>query len=130
VLLSAWIPAGPIDEALGALGRIVGRLTPSSPPRRTAWADPAVLAAIASAAGLALRSTTRRELAIRDTSPEAYVTAAQEHPMSVAVRAVLQHAGAESEAAQAMTAILRAANEEPDGFLVHSPYVVHELLAA
>ena len=26
-----------------------------------------------------------------------------------------------------MTAVLRAANEDPAAFLVHSPYVVHEL---
>jgi hypothetical protein len=28
-----------------------------------------------------------------------------------------------------MTEVLRKANEDPDGFLVHSPYVVHELRA-
>ncbi len=26
-----------------------------------------------------------------------------------------------------MTSVLRDANEDPSGFLVHSPYVVHEL---
>ena len=30
---------------------------------------------------------------------------------------------------EAMTAVLREANEDPGGFLVHSPYVVHELRA-
>jgi hypothetical protein len=28
-----------------------------------------------------------------------------------------------------MLAVLREANEDPGGFLVHSPYVVHELRA-
>jgi hypothetical protein len=28
-----------------------------------------------------------------------------------------------------MTAVLREANEDPEGYLVHSPYVVHELHA-
>jgi hypothetical protein len=28
-----------------------------------------------------------------------------------------------------MIDVLRAANEDPGGFLVHSPYVVHELRA-
>jgi hypothetical protein len=70
------------------------------------------------------------ELAIRDSSPEAYIEAGQQHPMSLSVRPVLERAGAAAEARPAMTAVLREANEDRDGFLVHSPYVVHELPAS
>jgi hypothetical protein len=34
------------------------------------------------------------------------------------------------EVEDAMTAVLRETNEEPSAFLIHSPYVVHELGAA
>lgn len=129
VLLSAWVPAGPIDAMLGAMGRILSRVTQSPERKRFPWSDQAAVGRLASAAGLALESTTPAELAIHDSSPEAYVAAGQEHPMALAVRPVLQHAGAEIEVQEAMTAVLRDANKDPDAFLVHSPYVIHELHA-
>jgi len=39
----------------------------------------------------------------------------------------VQQPEVETEVQQAMTAVLRAANEDTAAFLVHSPYVVHEL---
>jgi len=53
--------------------------------------------------------------------------AGQEHPMALAARQAVQQPEVETEVQQAMTAVLRAANEDPAAFLVHSPYVVHEL---
>jgi SAM-dependent methyltransferase len=129
VLLSAWVPAGPIDAMLRAVGRILARVTQSPPPRRFPWSDGAEVGRLASDAGLALASTTAAELAIRDSSPEAHVASAQEHPMAFSVRSVLEQAGAGLEVHEATTAVLREANEDPDAFLVHSPYVVHELRA-
>ncbi len=127
-LLTAWIPAGPIDAMLAAMGRIIGRVT-TPPPKRIAWADPNVVAALAGEAGLVLDETTRGELPIRAASPEAYIAAAQEHPVAVATRPVIERAGVGDDVRNAMTAVLREANEDPGGFVVHSPYVVHELRA-
>lgn len=129
VLITAWIPAGPIDAALGAMSRIVGRITQAPPRERFAWYDAAAVGALAAQAGLVLESTTPAELTIRGSSPEAYVAIGQEHPMALAVRPILQQAGAESEVRDAMLAVLRDANEDPNGFLVHSPYVLHVLRA-
>ena len=47
--------------------------------------------------------------------------------MALAARPVVERAGVGDEVREAMTAVLREANEDADGFLVHSPYVVHEL---
>jgi SAM-dependent methyltransferase len=129
VLLTAWIPAGPIDAMLAVMGRIIRRVTSAPPPTRTAWADPDVITALAGEAGLVLDETTRAELPIRAASPEAYIAAGQEHPMAVAARPAIERAGVGDEVREAMTAVLREANEDPGGFLVHSPYVVHELRA-
>jgi len=126
-LITAWIPAGPIDAMLTAMGRIVARVTSRPPPKRFPWADPEAVTAIAAEAGLILDATTRAELPIAAASPEAYVAAGEEHPMALAVRPVVEHAGVADEIRHAMTAELREANENPNGFLVHSPYVVHEL---
>ena len=129
VLLTAWVPAGPIDAALGAMNRIVARITKGPSRQRFAWSDPAVVGSVAAEAGLMLDSTTSLELAIQGSSPEAYAAVGQEHPMALAVRPVLREAGAESEVRDAMLAVLREANEDPGGFLVHSPYVLHVLHA-
>src|SRR6202042_691408 len=80
VLLSAWIPAGPINDMLAALGRVVARVTQAPAPQRFLWSDPAVVEAAAGEVGLSLSATTRAELAIRDASPDAYVAGLQEHP--------------------------------------------------
>jgi len=124
-LLTAWVPAGPIDAALGAMNRIVGRITQAPSRERFAWSDAEAVGALATEAGLVRESTTPAELAIRGSSPEAYLAVGREHPMALAVRPILQQAGAESEVRDAMLAVLREANEDPNGFLVHSPYVLH-----
>jgi SAM-dependent methyltransferase len=126
-LITAWIPAGPIDAMLTAMGRIVARVSSRPRPKRFPWADPEAVAATAAEAGLVLDATTRAELPIRAGSPEAYIAAGEEHPMALALRPVVEQAGVGHEMRDAMTAVLREANEDPDGLLVHSPYVVHEL---
>jgi SAM-dependent methyltransferase len=129
LLLSAWVPAGPIDAMLGAMGRIVGRLTQAPPPQRFPWSDPSAVGPLAGGVGLALETTISSQLPIRGPSPEAYVAAGAEHPMAVAIRPMIERAGAADEIQAAMTDVLREANEDPSGFLVHSPYVVHHLRA-
>ena len=98
--------------------------------RRFAWSDPDALAPVARGAGLELAATEPAELAIRATSPESYIDAGREHPMAVAAQPALDRAGATQEVREAMAAVLRHANEDPTGFLVHSPYVIHELRRA
>lgn len=69
-------------------------------------------------------------LAITADSPEANLSAHERaHPMSVAMRPVLERAGvAESVRLQELSA-LRQGNERDDGFLVYSPYRVIEVQA-
>ena len=47
VLFSAWLPAGPIDGMLGAMGRILARVSQAHPPQRFNWADPAAVGPLA-----------------------------------------------------------------------------------
>jgi SAM-dependent methyltransferase len=127
VLVSAWVPAGPIDAMLGAGGRIMSRGTNAPPVERFAWSDATAVASLAAEVGLSLVATSPGELAITAASPEAYVVAGQEHPMALAARQSVQQPEVHAEVRRAMTAVLRAANEDAAAFLVHSPYVVHEL---
>ncbi|MDA0138797.1 class I SAM-dependent methyltransferase [Solirubrobacter deserti] len=126
-LVTAWVPAGPIDAMLGAAGRVMARVAPGPPRKRFAWFDPEALAPVARESGLTLATTEPAELEIRAASPEAYVDAGSEHPMALAMRPALERAGAGEEARAAMIDVLREANESPSAFLVHSPYVLHGL---
>jgi SAM-dependent methyltransferase len=126
-LVSAWVPAGPIDAMLSAMGRVIARAAPERPRPRFAWSDPAVVGPAATGAGLTLTATTPSQLEIRAASPEAYVEAGQDHPMALATRDRVQSAGIGEEIRAAMIDALRAGNEDPSGLLVHSPFVIHEL---
>jgi SAM-dependent methyltransferase len=129
-VISAWVPDGPIDAMLAAVGRVVGQVTGRQAPPRFAWSDPEVLGPLAVEAGLSLTATTPHRLPVRGTSPEAYVDANREHPFAVATLPLLRAAGAEDALRAAQLEVLRPANEDPAAFLVHTPYVVHELRAA
>jgi len=128
--VTAWVPTGPITAMLSAAGRVTARVTGTPPPRRFPWADPEALAPVAVDSGLTIVATEPAELAIRAASPEAYVDAGSEHPMALAMRPALERGGAAEEAREVMVDLLRQANESKSAFLVHSPYVVHELRRA
>jgi SAM-dependent methyltransferase len=130
VFVSAWVPDGPIDEMLGAVGRIIARISDRRPAPRFAWNEPAALGPVAADAGLVLETTTAHELPIRAVSAEAYVDVNQHHPMAVAALPIVRGADAENELRAAQLSVLRDANEDPDAFLVHTPYVIHRLSAA
>lgn len=131
LLVSAWVPAGPIDAMLGAFGATVARLTGSRPPERLAWSDAAAVEPLAARAGLALERTESSALEIRAASPAAYVAHGERcHPMSLAMWPAIERAGEAERLRAQMTDVLSAANEDPDAFCVHSPYVIHELRRA
>ena len=125
-LVSAWVPAGPIDAMSGAFGRAVARATGATLPR-FAWHDP-------DAAG-PLAARHRAELRVHDgsltivgDSPEAYLADAERHhPMSLAGRPLLERAGTYAAARAQALAALRDGNEDPGRFRVTSPYRVLEL---
>jgi SAM-dependent methyltransferase len=127
VFITAWIPSGPIHDMLAAMGRVLARVTEAPPSPRFAWSDAAAVEALTRDAGLTHQSTTEAQLAIRAVSPEAYGDAGREHPMWLAFAPMLEQAGADAEARGAMLAVLHDANEDPGAFLIHSPYVIHEL---
>jgi hypothetical protein len=63
-----------------------------------------------------------------DWGEGAYETTAAE--LEPVAHVVIERACVGDEVRNAMTDALREANEDPGGFLVHSPYVVHELRPA
>lgn len=128
--ITAWKPAGPIQNMLAAVARLLARPGSSPPAPPFPWFDPDAIAQPCAEAGLGIVTTIAGELPVTADSPEAYVRESEDHPMALALRPALEGAGLQDEARQAMIAALREANEDPDGLLIHSPYVVHELTLA
>jgi SAM-dependent methyltransferase len=125
-LLSAWVPAGPIDAMVGTLSRAIAATTGST-PKRFAWHDPEAVGELARRHGLRVR-VHDAVLTITAESPEAYLSASERsHPMGVAGRGVLEEAGSYGEVREQALAILRDGNEEPEAFCVSSPYRVIEV---
>lgn len=122
-LLAVWMPQGPIHRMVGALARGVAAAGgPERPP--FAWHDPEAVAPLAARAGMALR-VEDAGLVIEGESPEAYFAAAERfHPMSVAMRSLLERSGRYPEVRAEALAELRAGNEDPGGFRITSPYRV------
>jgi SAM-dependent methyltransferase len=120
-LLSAWTPDGAIHRMMGVVGR--GLVAAGGPERpRFAWHDPAAVGDLAAAHGATV-DVEDGSLAIRAGSPDAYFATAEEHhPMSLAGRPLLEHAGTYPALREEALGVLRAENEEPGAFLVTSPY--------
>ena len=125
-LVSAWVPAGPIDAMAGVFGRAISQAT-GRPPKRFSWHD--VVAVRELAAHHEVRVLVHEgELEITAASPEAYFEENEhQHPMSVAGRPLLEQAGTYDEVRARALEVLREGNEDPAAFRVSSPYRVIEI---
>jgi SAM-dependent methyltransferase len=122
-LLAVWMPQGPIHEMVGALGRAVAAAGGPERPRFD-WHDPEAVAPVAAAAGMTTRAQDAG-LVVEGESPEAYFAAAERfHPLSIAMRGLLDRTGRYPEIREEALGALRAGNEDPGGFRITSPYRV------
>jgi len=128
-LIAAWIPEGAIHGMVSALAR--GVIDAGGPERpRFAWYDPAAVAPIAARHGATVDAEDG-SVVTTGASPEAYFADGEEHhPMSVAMRPLLERSGRYQEVREEAIAALRADNEDPTGFRVTSPYRVLRIALA
>jgi SAM-dependent methyltransferase len=125
-LVSAWVPAGPIDTMVGVFGRALADAT-GRVPKRFAWHDVVAVRELAARHGARVL-VHEGQLEIAAASPEAYFEANEhQHPMSVAGRPLLERAGTYSEVRERALAALHEGNEDPQAFRVSSPYRVMEI---
>jgi SAM-dependent methyltransferase len=124
-LISVWVPAGPVDAAIGVFLRAVAQATGSRPPG-FAWNDEQAVARLFAPHGVE-PAWHEAELPITAGSPEQYLDRGRSHPLSVAAAPLLEHAGTATAAYEEALAVLRAGNESADAFLVTSPYRVIEV---
>jgi SAM-dependent methyltransferase len=127
IVLSAWIPSGPVFEAVRAAGEAVRDALdqpPGAPP--FPWHDPAALTALFGPLGFEL-ALEEHQIAFTAPSPRAYLDEQAHHPSAIAGQAVLGPRGAADALLERMLAIYEAGNEDPAAFRVTSRYVVATL---
>ena len=123
IVFSAWIPSGPISEAVRAAGEAVRNALddpPTAPPFR--WHELDALTELFAPHGFEITIDEKR-LPFTAPSPRVYVDEQDRQPASIAGQAVL--GPRESQALRKrILAIYEAGNEDPDAFRVTSSYVV------
>jgi SAM-dependent methyltransferase len=132
IVIGAWIPEGAIrasitvarDAVLHALG------APPAPPQ-FAWHDSDALLALFGPVGFGRVQIVEDRLAFTAASAAAHVDGdAENHPLSVVGRALLERRGEYQAVRDRMVAILDAANEDPGSFRITSRYVIATLTVA
>ena len=109
-----------------SFGRAIAAVT-ASPPNWLAWHYAGPVGELAERDGAQIR-THDGQLRITAASPEAYFDANEQHqPMSLAGRPLLERAGTYRDVRDAALAILCEGNQDPDAFMVSSPYRVIEV---
>ena len=124
ILLTAWIPGGAISRmnqvAQEAVLRALGAPAPHPP---FPWHDPDTLDQLFAPHGLTL-TINHQSISFTAASPRDFLDReGANHPLAVAGRQVLERHGTADETYTQLLAILEAANEDPTGFRVTSPYI-------
>jgi SAM-dependent methyltransferase len=127
IVLSAWIPDGPIRDAV-QVAREAVRVALGAPagPPPFAWHDRDALAELFAPHGFEV-SLDEERLAFTAESPCAFLEEEAEHPLAVAGHAVLEPRGESEALRERMLAIYEAGNEDPAAFRLTSRYVVATL---
>jgi SAM-dependent methyltransferase len=128
MLLAAWIPGGPISQAVRLTRETVAEILEQPPPAPPfAWHDETVLRDLFEPDGLAV-SVEEHNISFTAPSAEEFVDRESEnHPLAVGARPTVEGAGRADELRQGLLRIYREANEDPSGFRVTSRYVVAEM---
>lgn len=124
VVLSAWIPAGPLTEAVRIRRQAVAA-SPGPPAGPSFdWHDPGELDRLLGPHGFSVE-VTEEALAFTAASPEEFVEAElRDHPAWIAARAVLEPRGGLPAVRARILDLFAAANEEPGAFRLTSRYAL------
>ena len=126
IVITTWLPRGPIFEAGTILRGAMADLAPQGPPGEPPpWGDASRVRALFESRGASVTTTTR-SIAFEAASPEAWF-AEQEanHPVWRSVRRSLaEHPARWDDLRARSVAALRAGNQAPGAFRGLSDYLV------
>ena len=122
LVMTAWVPGGPIGEIARIAGAAVAAATGTPPAQRFPWHEEDRLRDLAATFGMSVQ-VADRTLAFTAASPEAYLAGETEHhPAALSTLAVLDRHGDVAAVRQRMLAALRDGNEDPAAFRATSRY--------
>ncbi|HZC26188.1 MAG TPA: methyltransferase domain-containing protein [Actinopolymorphaceae bacterium] len=125
IVLSAWVPWGPMFEFSRESGETVRRaLGMPARPAPFAWHDLDTLSGLLAPHGFTV-TLEDKHLVHTAPSPAAFVDEGfDNHPVAFSSRAVLEPRGELPALRARLLAVLDAANEDPHAFRITAPYVV------
>jgi SAM-dependent methyltransferase len=116
-LITAWEPAGALNEALGLLGSATAKAA-GAENKRFGWGEPAKVKALFEGASV---DVERAELSFSVTSAEAYISRFEaSHPAGMLFREVLTRAGTYGEIRERARQALDADLPEAVGYFVYT----------
>jgi ubiquinone/menaquinone biosynthesis C-methylase UbiE len=124
IVLSAWIPAGTMFEITSAVSGAVRQAAGASPPAPFAWHDQDALVSLFAPHGFAVGVSHHQLVWTAPSAREFLDQETSNHPMAVASLNVLEQLGQAETLRARLLAILEDGNEDPDRFLITSPYVI------
>jgi SAM-dependent methyltransferase len=128
VIFSAWIPGGPISDAIRLARNTVTEILdepPSAPP--FAWHEREPVAELFEPHGFSL-SLTEHPISFSAPSIDEFMRIEGEnHPIAIATQPMLERAGRADEVRAGMRRIYEKANEDSEGLRITSRYAIAEL---
>ena len=127
IVLSAWLPEGPIREVVSMMRETAMAALDAPPPPPFAWHDHDALADLLGAYGFSVDIRSHAHVFTAASIDDYLQAEVIDHPLTTASRAMLEARGradVHAEVLDRARGILAAANEKPDGFAVTSHYVV------
>jgi SAM-dependent methyltransferase len=127
-LFTAWIPGGPVSDAVRlnreTVAEILGQPPPSAP---FAWHEIGSLTELFQPFGFSV-ALSEHPISWEAPSVDEFMRIEGEnHPLAISARPVLEGAGRAEEVREGMRRIYEEGNENPQGFRLTSRYVVAEL---
>jgi SAM-dependent methyltransferase len=128
VVLAAWVPGGPISDAVRLTRRTLAEIRDQPPPPPPfPWHELESLSSLFGPHGFSA-SITEHSLSFHAPSVDEFMRIEGEnHPIAIAARPALEAAGRADEVRDGMRRIYEEGNEDPDAFQISSPYAVAEL---
>lgn len=128
VVLAAWVPGGPISDAVRLARQTMAEILDQPPPSPPfPWHELDSLSGLFEPHGFSV-SLTEHSIPFHAPSVDEFMRIEGEnHPIAIAARPVLEKAGRAEEIRVGMRRIYEEANEDPDAFQLTSEYVVAEL---
>jgi ubiquinone/menaquinone biosynthesis C-methylase UbiE len=128
IVLSTWLPAGPISEVVRMMRETVtAALAAPPPPPPFAWHDLDTLSDLLAPHGFTVEIERHAHVFTAGSIDDYLQAEIVDHPLTTSSKAMLEargKAGVPAEIMDRAREILTAANEQPDGFAVTSSYVV------